>query len=381
MKIGKHLFFIKDELENYTELLYQFKKEAPFHINIVSYKTFKNKKYKTTLKQYNPSNVIISLNINLYKTLQKELLEFLRSIYHCVFTNILLINTSLNFKADNDTIIGKKHCFFISNTSNLHSIVYNLILYSIKMYNEAVLSNRLVDYITHSFDSIVSSELLKKKKEQIEILNKELEEKNKTDHLTKLFNRQAIFEFLEKESKRTKRDIWRISNMFMENETAKIAALKGEYDTEPIGDLFDHIGIFSVLMIDVDHFKIINDTHGHLVGDTVLKTIGDLMRKPGVFRESDILGRFGGEEFIGILPGTNVNNALGPAIRFTKALRQINFRNERDEIFKVTISIGISEFHPKDVSKEDIVHRADKALYWAKDHGRDQIAIYEKIFR
>jgi len=380
MKISKYLFFIKDKLENYGNLLHQLKKEAPFHVNILNYKNFKNTRYKTTLKQYNPSNVIVSLDINLYKILQKELLDHLRSIYHCVFTNILLINTSLDFKTDNDTLIGKKHCFFISNKSNPESIVYNLILYSIKMYNEAVLSNRLVDYITHSFDSIVSSELLKKKKEQIEILNKELEEKNKTDHLTKLFNRQAIFEFLEKESKRTKRDIWRISNMFMDNESVKVSSLKGEYDTEPIGDLFDHIGIFSLLMIDVDHFKITNDTHGHLIGDTVLKAIGDLMRKPGVFRESDILGRFGGEEFIGILPGTNMNNALGPAIRFTKALREIDFRNERDEIFKITVSIGISEFHPRDVSKEDVIHRADKALYWAKDHGRDQIAIYEKIF-
>ncbi|MBN1798748.1 MAG: GGDEF domain-containing protein [Spirochaetales bacterium] len=381
MKINKYLFFIKDNLENYDDLLHRLKKEAPFRINIINYKSFKNTRYKNTLKQYNPSNVIIALDINLYKDMQKELLEYLRSVYHCVFTNILLINTTIEFKTDNDTLIGKKHCFFMCNKSKPESNVYNLILYSIKMYNEAVLSNRLVDYITHSFDSIVSSELLKKKKEQIELLNKELEEKNKTDHLTRLFNRQAIFEFLEKESKRTKRDIWRISNMFMENDTVKVSALKGEYDTEPIGDLFDHIGIFSVLMIDVDHFKMINDTHGHLIGDTVLKAIGDLMRKPGVFRESDILGRFGGEEFIGILPGTNVNNALGPAIRFTKALRQIDFRNERDEIFKTTVSIGISEFHPKDTSKEDIIQRADKALYWAKDHGRDQIAIYEKIFK
>ena len=381
MKINKYLFLIKDKLEKYDALLQQLKKESPFHVNILSYKSFKNTRYKSTLQQYNPSNVILALDINLYKKLKKELLGYLRNIYHCVFMNILLINTSMDFKADNDTLIGKKHCFFISNKSDQESIVYNLILYSIKMYNEAVLSSRLVDYITHSFDSIVNSELLKKKKEQIELLNKELEEKNKTDHLTKLFNRQAIFEFLEKESKRTKRDIWRISNMLKENETAKVASLKDNYDSEPIGELFDHIGVFSVLMIDVDHFKKINDKYGHLIGDKVLKAIGDLMRNPGIFRESDILGRFGGEEFIGILPGTNVNNALGPAIRFTKALSQIDFRNERDEIFKVTVSIGISEFHPKDKSKEAIIQRADKALYWAKDHGRDQIAIYEKIFK
>jgi len=380
MKINKYLFFIKDNLEIYNDVLKQVKKEAPLHVTTLNYKTLKNAKYKNVLKQYNPANVIISLDINIYKNIQKELLDFLRGIYHCVFTNILLLNTSLDFKTDNDTIIGKKHCFFLEN-NNTESMVFNLILYSIKIFNEAVLSNRLVDYITHSFDSIVSSELLKKKKEEIEILNKELEEKNKTDHLTMLFNRQAIFEFLEKESKRTKRDIWRISNMFLESDEVNVSSLKGEYDTEPLGDLFDHIGIFSVLMIDVDHFKEINDTHGHLIGDTVLKAIGDLMRKPGVFRESDILGRFGGEEFIGILPGTNVNNALGPAIRFTRALRAIDFRNEHNEVFNVSVSIGISEFHPMDTNKEEIVHRADKALYWAKDHGRDQIAIYEKIYK
>ncbi|MEJ2664029.1 MAG: GGDEF domain-containing protein [Spirochaetia bacterium] len=341
MKINKYLFFIKDNLEIYNEVLKQVKKEAPLHVTTLNYKTLKSAKYKNVLKQYNPANVIISLDINIYKNIQKELLDFLRGIYHCVFTNILLLNTSLDFKTDNDTIIGKKHCFFLEN-NNTESMVFNLILYSIKIFNEAVLSNRLVDYITHSFDSIVS---------------------------------------LEKESKRTKRDIWRISNMFLENDEVNVSSLKGEYDTEPLGDLFDHIGIFSVLMIDVDHFKEINDTHGHLIGDTVLKAIGDLMRKPGVFRESDILGRFGGEEFIGILPGTNVNNALGPAIRFTRALRAIDFRNEHNEVFKVSVSIGISEFHPMDTNKEEIVHRADKALYWAKDHGRDQIAIYEKIYK
>ncbi|HEQ72305.1 MAG TPA: GGDEF domain-containing protein, partial [Spirochaetia bacterium] len=246
--------------------------------------------------------------------------------------------------------------------------------------NECILSNRLVDYITHSFDHIVSSELLRRKKEEIELLNKELELKNKTDSLTSLYNRQAMFEFLEKESKRTMRDLWRISSFLKGESTAQLLNYNSEFENEPIGELLDHVGVFSVIMIDVDHFKRINDTYGHLTGDEVLKTIGAMLQDRSIFRESDVLGRFGGEEFIGIFPSTNVNNALGPAMRFTQSLKKKTFTAKGLDPFSVTVSIGISEYHSTDKNKEDVIHRADKALYWAKEHGRDQIAIYEKIY-
>jgi len=67
-------------------------------------------------------------------------------------------------------------------------------------------------------------------------------------------------------------------------------------------------------------------------------------------------------------------------MRFVKALKEKSFFPKDAPPFKVTVSIGISEYHVTDKSKEDVIHRADKALYWAKEHGRDQIAIYEKIF-
>jgi diguanylate cyclase (GGDEF)-like protein len=219
-----------------------------------------------------------------------------------------------------------------------------------------------------------------KKKEKIETLNQELELKNKTDSLTSLYNRQAMFEFLDRESKRTMRDLWRISSFLKGEARAQVLNYNPKYENEPVGDLLDHVGVFTVVMIDVDHFKHVNDTYGHLMGDEVLKTIGLLLQDRAIFRESDILGRFGGEEFIGIFPSTNVNNALGPAMRFVKKLKEKEFRPPGTTPFKVTVSIGVSEYHATDESKEDVIRRADKALYWAKGHGRDQIAVYEKIY-
>ena len=189
-----------------------------------------------------------------------------------------------------------------------------------------------------------------------------------------------MFEFLDRESKRTMRDLWRISSFLKGEANAQLLNYDPKYDHEPVGNLLDHVGVFTVMMIDVDQFKGVNDTYGHLMGDEVLKTIGALLQDKSIFRESDILGRFGGEEFIGIFPSTNVNNALGPAMRFVKSLKEKRFQTKDLIPFGVTVSIGISEYHSTDSNKEDVIHRADKALYWAKEHGRDQIAVYEKLY-
>jgi diguanylate cyclase (GGDEF)-like protein len=327
-----------------------------------------------------PADIFFSFEQSFFDSIKKDVHEYLRTIYNRLFTNILVIITSSDLLKDEDIILGKRHCFYFHQESNKAELANNFILYIIKLFNECILSNRLVDYITHSFNHIVNSELLMKKKEEIENLNKELELKNKTDSLTNLFNRQAMFEFLEKESKRTMRDLWRISSFLKGEANAQLLDYNARYENEPVGELLDHVGVFTVIMIDVDHFKKINDTYGHLMGDEVLKTIGALLQDRSIFRESDVLGRFGGEEFIGIFPSTNVNNTLGPAMRFIKALKEKKFKAKGLDEFEVTVSIGVSEYHPTDSGKEEVIHRADKALYWAKEHGRDQIAVYEKIY-
>ena len=112
----------------------------------------------------------------------------------------------------------------------------------------------------------------------------------------------------------------------------------------------------------------------------VLKELGELLNSNSIFRNNDIIGRYGGEEFIVILPETNSEYAKSPAERLRKELKEKKFYSN-GEIFHVTISIGISEFKTSDKSCEDLIDRADKALYYAKSHGKNMTIIYEDIFK
>ena len=133
-------------------------------------------------------------------------------------------------------------------------------------------------------------------------------------------------------------------------------------------------------MIDIDNFKAVNDKYGHLIGDEVLRALGNLILYNHILRDNDIAGRFGGEEFIIILPETNSSNAYKPAMRLSEKFRSIAFSDNKGGTFSVTLSVGISEYNPNDKNNDDIVHRADKALYYAKKKGKGNVIIYEKTF-
>ena len=132
----------------------------------------------------------------------------------------------------------------------------------------------------------------------------------------------------------------------------------------------------SLLIIDIDHFKKINDTYGHPVGDAVLKKVSGIIRK--TIRNIDIPARYGGEEFAVILLGTDTNGALKMAERLRKSIADAKFSSEQNA-FSVTVSIGIST-HAKEMrKKEDLVEQADKALYHAKRTGRNRSIKWEEI--
>ncbi len=131
----------------------------------------------------------------------------------------------------------------------------------------------------------------------------------------------------------------------------------------------------SLLMMDLDHFKNINDTHGHFIGDTVLKKLGESIE--ACSRATDIAGRYGGEEFSMILPETSSQGAIQMAERLRKRLEKIPFENEAGEKFHVTCSIGIAEWNPEIKSYEQLIKKADEALYLAKAAGRNQIKLAE----
>ena len=127
----------------------------------------------------------------------------------------------------------------------------------------------------------------------------------------------------------------------------------------------------SMLLIDVDHFKKVNDVHGHLVGDDVLIDVAQLLAV--ALREPDLIGRYGGEEFLVLLPMTNLNDALILAER----LREKVANSEAIKIqygFSVTVSIGVAQFTEID-SQKQVIQRADEALYRAKAAGRNRVEI------
>ncbi len=126
----------------------------------------------------------------------------------------------------------------------------------------------------------------------------------------------------------------------------------------------------AVVMIDVDHFKQVNDRYGHSVGDEVLIAIAEIGR--GILRENDLLARFGGEEFVLVLPQTDIDHARRVAERFRRAVIE-GLGSRFPDIPTVTISQGVAEMRDEDFNHEGVLGRADEALYEAKRRGRDCI--------
>ncbi|MBI5213751.1 MAG: diguanylate cyclase [Nitrospirae bacterium] len=161
---------------------------------------------------------------------------------------------------------------------------------------------------------------------------KEIEKMAITDGLTGIFNRKHLMLRFEEELKRAKR-------------------LKND---------------LSCIILDIDHFKSINDRYGHLVGDEVLRDIANHITQS--IRIYDIFGRYGGEEFLLVLPETNFEEAKNLAERIRVAIKEKPIWN-----IKVTVSLGIASRHDKDESVDDIIKRADDGLYKAKNCGRDRV--------
>lgn len=124
------------------------------------------------------------------------------------------------------------------------------------------------------------------------------------------------------------------------------------------------------MLLDVDHFKSINDRYGHDVGDTVLTEIGHLI--PSQLRTQDLVARWGGEEFLVILPGTGMNSALASAERMRSALRSHDWKAAAGVAMDVTISVGVSELSEGD-DMLSVIRRADQALYRGKAGGRNRV--------
>jgi diguanylate cyclase (GGDEF)-like protein len=137
---------------------------------------------------------------------------------------------------------------------------------------------------------------------------------------------------------------------------------------------------FALLMIDIDHFKVLNDTFGHHVGDQLLRDVTSLLMKD--MREVDTVARYGGEEFVIILPETTETGAVFVAQRLRRAVDQAKFfAGSPHSVQHLTISIGVAVYDTDAQFKRDLIEFADAALYSAKHEGRNRVICYSELSR
>ncbi|MDH4944991.1 diguanylate cyclase [Sulfurimonas sp. C5] len=194
--------------------------------------------------------------------------------------------------------------------------------------NTAVLSK---DLKSHNEDVMLMTRKIKSLELELEEARKEAQE----DFLTKIYNRRALDQFLDLK--------------------------EGEYERYERN--------FSIVLFDLDHFKNINDSYGHEAGDAVLVAFGKILRKE--CRNVDIVGRFGGEEFIAILGDTDVNGGVVFANKVREHIKRAKFMYKGSRI-EVTVSAGVAERNMH-LSLKDLLAATDKLLYHAKANGRDRV--------
>lgn len=189
---------------------------------------------------------------------------------------------------------------------------------------------------------------------------------------------QALENQLEKSTQlmeELKRDLEYVRREAMTDGLTGLANRKS-FDTEivrVIGESREQSRVFTLLMVDIDHFKSFNDNFGHQVGDQVLRLVARTL-KDGL-KGRDFAARYGGEEFSIILPDTDLASgvAVGNSLRKAIATKDVINRNTGEILGRITMSVGVAEF-AGDSTAEDLVERADSALYTAKHNGRNQVA-------
>lgn len=189
-------------------------------------------------------------------------------------------------------------------------------------------------------ESEFSKKLARNKQVELEAVIAQAREVSFTDPLTFLLNRRAMLQEIQDEVSRAER-----------------------YES-----------LLSVSVVDVDHFKVVNDKYGHSVGDDVLKKVARLLRNN--VRHPDIVGRYGGEEFLILLPSSDIKAAEEQAARLCKQMREKAIEVNEHKI-QVTLSIGVAQLKIREEDWQAVLNRADTAMYEAKKNGRDGWVISE----
>jgi len=135
-------------------------------------------------------------------------------------------------------------------------------------------------------------------------------------------------------------------------------------------------GFVGVILLDIDHFKRLNDLYGHQTGDLVLRQLASLIKDQ--IRSADVPCRYGGEEFLWILPGASLSVTAKRADQIRMALKNIRIHNNNQEVGPISISAGVSAFPDHGATPDELFRKADLALYQAKNEGRDRVVVFRQ---
>lgn len=204
------------------------------------------------------------------------------------------------------------------------------------------------DYVTKPFNRpelaarVKTHLMLKHTVNELKLALGQMEQLAKTDGLTGLLNRRSLFEAAEQEF------------------------LRAQRYSRPL----------SILMLDIDHFKRINDTYGHQIGDRVIQQVADVLK--AALRQVDITGRYGGEEFVVVLPETDLHQSIEVAERLRYLIDSLSTSTVLGEL-RITASVGVAVRRDQVRSIEEMLNQADKALYQAKTAGRNTWVISTEL--
>ncbi len=288
-------------------------------------------------------------NIKRYRSLKPEALF----VYSCTSRKTFLQEeitaelAPLSKIAPNAGFFTYGEIYHYQNTNALLNVSMTLLALSEHKYNDTSLhedsteerneqnfiANKhflVLEALTHLSNTVIT---------ELEEAQKQLKEQANRDYLTGLYNRRYFNEIAQ--------DLIYISKREQK--------------------------VFSVILLDIDKFKYINDTYGHNVGDDVLKILSNTLVE--TLRESDIIARFGGEEFAILLPFTDIEGArvIAEKLRTTVANKKVITPD--GDIIRFTVSLGVTSILPDDKSIDQTVNRADKALYKAKRSGRNRVVV------
>ncbi|MBF0390496.1 MAG: GGDEF domain-containing protein [Desulfamplus sp.] len=233
--------------------------------------------------------------------------------------------------------------------------------------NSVDVSERLEDLKTHVSQTLASIETALKEKTAKDKAVKMMSEKSRTDFQTGFSKLKKELDQAIKHSKDLETKLNQDPLTKAYNRRAYIKRITNEMER-----FLRYKTIFSILVIDIDFFKKVNDTYGHAIGDKCLQEI--TRRTTPVLRTNDMLARYGGEEFVVIMPETSSQGAFIVAEKIRKSIEKIEFIYKTDTI-RMTVSIGVSEVKDGDKSHEIVFERADTALYRAKNEGRNRVVI------